>query len=128
MSSLLVDVVPVPDSLTLSKADAWSGIHPPCICLYVIGPAPGKVSTRLAAQVMGTSPHRTYMKELIPEVIDLVEVLAEIAASMKPHSSEIEQCKTNPPKVGITRTKPLVTLASLSRAIPQQVVRQGGKT
>lgn len=67
------------------------------------------------------------MKELIPEVIDLVEVLAEIAASMKPHSSEIEQCKTNPPQVGVTRTKPPVTLASPSRPIPQQAARQGGK-
>lgn len=67
------------------------------------------------------------MKELIPEVIDLVEVLAEIAASMKPHSSEIEHCKTNPPQMGATRIRPSVTPASPSKTIPQQAARQGGK-
>lgn len=35
------------------------------------------------------------MEKLIPEVIDLVEVLAEIAASMKPHPKEKEKCKSN---------------------------------
>lgn len=67
------------------------------------------------------------MKKLIPEVIDLVEVLSEIAASMKPHSSEIEQCKTNPPQLGITITKSSVTQSAPSKTLPQPAARKGGK-
>jgi hypothetical protein len=68
------------------------------------------------------------MKELIPEVIDLVEVLAEIAASMKPHSSETERCKTSKPQIGKTKISPTATTAMpQSEPLRQQARRKLGK-
>lgn len=77
---------------------------------------------------IGQMPVEEDMKKLIPEVIDLVEVLAEIAASMKPHSSEIERCKTSKTQLGSTRIRPSVALnVPPSMAPTQPVTRKEGQ-